>query len=74
MQQKNRIVIHNLKSKIALLISYNYYNNVKFILFKKTLTIYNCLVNLRDSAPNFGASLPEISGQNRANLLGYWIW
>ena len=47
---------------------------LKFILFKKILAKYNSLVNLHDSAPNCGACLPEISGQNRANLLGYWIW
>ena len=28
------------------------------------------LGNLHDSAPHFGACLPEISEQNRANLLG----
>ena len=47
---------------------------LKSILFKKILAKSNSLVNLHDSAPHFGACLPEISGQNRANLLGYWIW
>ena len=47
---------------------------LKSILFKNILAKSNSLVNLHVSAPHFGACLPEISGQNRANLLGYWIW
>ena len=47
---------------------------LKSILFKKILAKSNSLVNLHVSAPHFGACLPEISGQNRAHLIGYWIW
>ena len=47
---------------------------LKSILFKKIFAKSNSLVNLHDSSPHFGARLSEISGQNRENLLGNWIW
>ena len=49
-------------------------NGLKSIFLKKILAKSNSLVNLHDSAPHFGACLPEISGQNRANLLGCCVW
>ena len=48
--------------------------SLKSILFKNILAKSNSLENLQVSAPHFDACLPEISGENRANLLGYCVW